>query len=164
MAIRVDHLKYHPEAINALSTAQFALWGPLTGCNTVEEYQALLHLATECNDLPMTLVANEDGAILGSVNVVEGDLPTRPDISPWLAQLFVFENFRNRGVGAYLVDAAVNEARKLSKPTIYLYTSGTLPTYYEKLGWSRIEEIEYLGKLRVVMACDTNRLNNCTDA
>ena len=73
-------------------------------------------------------------------------------LTGWLAQLFVFPSFRRRGAGALLIAGAIAEARKLNRPIIYLYTSGTLPGYYEQLGWSRMEEMAYLGKRRVIMA------------
>ena len=150
--MQIENIKHHLDAIDTLSQAQFELWGPLTGRNTLKEYRELLHFAAESKSLPTTLVAVENATVLGSVNVLENDLPLRPDIAPWLAQLFVFPNFRRRGAGALLIAGAIAEARKLNRPILYLYTSGTLPSYYKKLGWSRIEEIAYLGKRRVIMA------------
>ncbi len=150
--MQIENIKHHLDAIDTLSQAQFELWGPLTGRNTLKEYRELLHFAAESKSLPTTLVAVENATVLGSVNVLENDLPLRPDIAPWLAQLFVFPNFRCRGAGALLISGAIAKARKLNRPVLYLYTSGTLPNYYEKLGWSRLEEIAYLGKRRVIMA------------
>lgn len=150
--MQIENIKHHLDAIDTLSKAQFELWGPLTGRNTLSEYRELLHFAAESESLPTTLVAVENTTVLGSVNVLENDLPLRPDIAPWLAQLFVFPDFRHRGAGALLIAGAIAEARKLNRPRLYLYTSGTLPNYYEKLGWSRMEEIAYLGKRRVIMA------------
>jgi hypothetical protein len=37
---------------------------------------------------------------------------------------------------------------------VHLYTSGTLPEYYSALGWKPIEQVEYLGKPRTIMAFD----------
>ena len=150
--MQTENIKHHLDAIDTLSEAQFELWGPLTGRNTLAEYRELLHFAAKSESLPTTLVAVGNATVLGSVNILENDLPLRPDIAPWLAQLFVFPSFRRRGAGALLIAGAITEARKLNRPILYLYTSGTLPSYYEKLGWSRMEEIAYLGKRRVIMA------------
>ena len=150
--MQIENIKHHLDAIDPLSQAQFELWGPLTGRNTLKEYRELLHFAAESKSLPTTLVAVENATVLGSVNILENDLPLRPDIAPWLAQLFVFPNFRRRGAGALLIAGAIAETRKLNRSILYLYTSGTLPSYYEKLGWSRMGEIAYLGKRRVIMA------------
>ena len=155
MAIQINHIKDHPESIANLASAQFDLWGPLTSRDSLEEYEKLLHTSAFSDALPTTLIAVENSAVLGSVNVLESDLPLRRDLTPWLAQLFVFPNFRRRGVGASLVEAAIIETKQLGWHTIYLYTSGTLPNFYEQLGWSRLEEIVYQNKMRVVMAYET---------
>ena len=84
-------------------------------------------------------------------NLVENDLPLRGDLSPWLAQLFVFPESCGKGVGAALIQAAVEKARRLNRPRLYLYCSGTLPDYYEKLGWRRTEALEYWKKTRIIM-------------
>lgn len=151
MPIQIDPISDHLDSIAALARAQFDLWGPLTSRNTLEEYQELLQLAAKSDQLPITLVAVDGSKVLGSVNLLNNDLPLRLDLAPWLAQLFVFPEYRNQGVGASLVKAVSVEARKLGWHNLYLYTSGTLPDFYERLGWSRIEEIEYQGKPRVVM-------------
>ena len=113
--MQIENIKHHLDAIDTLSEAQFELWGPLTGRNTLEEYRKLLHFAAESESLPTTLVAVENATVLGSVNVLENDLPLRPDIAPWLAQLFVFPNFRRRSAGALLIAGAIAEARKLNR-------------------------------------------------
>ena len=152
MTVRIENLQRHTGSIEDLSLTHFDLWGPLTSQNTLEGYQSLLERAVAADGLPSTLVAEENGAILGSVNVLNSDLPIRSDLTPWLAQLFVFPEYRHQGIGSLLVDAAISEARRLRHSAIYLYTSGTLPKYYKGLGWSRLDEVEYLDKLRVIMA------------
>ena len=58
------------------------------------------------------------------------------------------------GCGNALVDASVAYAAELGFRRLYLYTSGTLPAYYASLGWKPIEALDYLGKMRTVMAFD----------
>jgi len=40
--------------------------------------------------VPSVLVPVVDGELLGSANLVVLDLPARPQLTPWLAQLFVW--------------------------------------------------------------------------
>ena len=47
--------------------------------------------------------------------------------------------------------AAIAHARRCGFNAVYLYTSGTLPQYYARLGWTEIERVDYLGKERAVM-------------
>ena len=92
---------------------------------------------------------NDD--FIGSVNLLENEMPIRPELSPWMGQLFVIDEERDRGVGRILVDAAIAHAATLGYRRLHLFTSGTLPQFYNSLGWKPLETIEYLGKLRTVM-------------
>ena len=152
--MNIEYLQHCESFIEPLATAQFGLWGPLTGRDTLEQYMALLRGAENGTDLIACLVAVEHNQLLGSVNLVENDLPIRSNLTPWLAQLYVFPESRCRGVGAALIEAAIEEARHLNRAQLYLYCSGTLPLYYERLGWHRIEELEYREKTRIIMELD----------
>lgn len=95
-----------------------------------------------------------DGELLGSANLVACDLPHRPALTPWLAQLFVQPARRRDGVGAALVRAVLQGAQQCGYSRVYLYTSGTLPEYYRRLGWRAVERLAYLQRERTVMDYD----------
>jgi predicted N-acetyltransferase YhbS len=150
--MRIDYLSNWDACIEQLAAVQFEQWGPLTGRDNLEQYKALLRGAGKRAELFTSLVAVEEDNILGSVNLVKNDLPVRRELTPWLAQLYVFPESRCKGVGAALVQATVGEAKRLNRSTLYLYCAGTLPEFYKKLGWCRTDELEYQGKTRVIMA------------
>ncbi|MCP3477492.1 GNAT family N-acetyltransferase [Bradyrhizobium sp. CCGUVB1N3] len=135
-----------------IAKLQFAFWGPLTGHSSAAEYEQFLCFAARSRQLPTVLVARCGEALLGSVNLLVHEMTIRPGLSPWMAQLFVPGAERSRGVGRALINASLVRAAELGFPRLYLYTSGTLPAYYAALGWKPIEELEYLGKMRTVMA------------
>jgi len=154
--MEIDSLANHRQLVPRLAKVHFELWGALTGGSSLADYEKILQRAASGSGLPMTLVATEEEEALGSVNLVESDLPVREQLTPWLGQLYVFPDSRNRGVGAALVRAAIEEARCLGWSAVYLYTSGTLPVFYEHLGWRQTEHVEYLGRERVVTEIDTS--------
>jgi predicted N-acetyltransferase YhbS len=154
VAIKISDLRAAPHWIATIAQWQFELWGPLTGSDTLVGYVQLLTSATKSDALPRVLVAEEDGNLLGSVNLVSCDCPVRSDLTPWLAQLFIAPERRKMGVGATLVRAAQDSARDMGFETLYLFTSGTLPNYYRSLGWSEIETFPYYGLKRTLMAYD----------
>ncbi|MBV9458527.1 MAG: GNAT family N-acetyltransferase [Bradyrhizobium sp.] len=139
-----------------IAAKQFANWGRSTGFGSVEEYERFLCEAAGSRGLPAVLVAKRSEKFLGSVNLLTHEMTTRPMLSPWLAQLFVIVEERGRGVGASLVRACLARFAELGFARVYLYTASatTLPAYYTALGWKTIEETEYLGKMRAVMAFD----------
>jgi len=145
-----DHLSWVP----VLARWHYDQWGPLTGADSFDGYVALLTKAAESRAVPSVLVAVLKGELLGSANLVASDLPPRPELTPWLAQLFVAPTRRRAGVGAALVRAVLERARQCRHPRVYLYSSGTLPQYYSRLGWQIVERLAYLERERTVLVYD----------
>ena len=77
-------------------------------------------------------------------------MDTRPDLSPWLAGLFVPPEFRRRRVGTALVEHAVRATAQMGVPTLYLYTADA-QAFYAGLGWTRIADQYYEGLEVVIM-------------
>ena len=50
--------------------------------------------------------------------------------------------------------AVLERARQCGHSRVYLYTSGTLPEYYRRLGWRVVERLVYLERERTVMVHD----------
>ena len=73
------------------------------------------------------------------------NLEVRPDIYPWLANLYVDEEYRNKGVARILLER-VNEIAKTSVnfDELYLFTNHI--GLYEKFGWKYISELDIYTK------------------
>src|SRR3954470_4058233 len=83
-----------------------------------------------------TFVLFDDNVPVGTASLVNDDLPSRPDLSPWLASVLVLPPFRGKGYSAPLV-RRVEKAAALSATTLWLYTWSAEPVY-AKLGWQRV--------------------------
>lgn len=151
----IGDLAEHPAWLPVLARWHHDQWGPLTGADSLEGYVTLLAGASASRAVPAVLIALSGGELLGSASLVACDLPPRPELTPWLAQLFVAPARRRAGVGAALVQAVLDRARSCGHSRVYLYTSGTLPDYYRRLGWQAVEHLEYLGRERTIMVHDT---------
>ena len=101
--------------------------------------------------LPLTLVALHGGDLVGMVSLKFHDMDTRPDLDPWLGGLLVLPEWRNRSVASMLMHRAVEEARKLNVPRLYLWTPSA-EGLYRKLGWQVVERTEYCRRKAVVMS------------
>jgi len=149
--IKIEDLSKHSDWIPVLAHWHFSEWGELTGTSAEAEYAAMLARFTSASTIPTTLVAVGRNKLLGSANLVECDMDIRPELHPWLAQVFVDPPARRKGIGAALVKAATVKCRECGYNAVYLYTSGTLPRFYERLGWIVRETVIYKGKERTVM-------------
>lgn len=149
--MNIELLCKHPHLIDQIARLHFEQWRLLTGTDSLEQYRGMLESACAGNSLPLVVVALSESTLLGSASVIACDMNIRRELTPWLAQLFVLEEWRGQGVGAALVHKASEYASRLGFQAMYLYTSGTLPHFYQNLGWVVREKVFYLGKERSVM-------------
>ena len=119
----------------------YAWWGVRDGISPAEVRCTLAHSLNRGDRLPQTFVAAEDGQALGMYQLsMIDDLYCRPDLYPWLIDVYVAEPFRGRGVGRALLETVPENARAAGLTELYLYTShGGL---YEKFGWTYVGEVD----------------------
>lgn len=142
MAMTIEYLADHPNALATLAQWQHSEWGHVPPGDTVEKRQARLQSYCNRDRIPLTVVALEDDGVLGSASLILHDMETRMELSPWLAGVFVGELFRRKGIGAALVRRIMSEAGNLNVPLLYLYTVHS-ERFYAALGWSLQEHTTY---------------------
>lgn len=89
--------------------------------------------------IPNTLVAMHTNSrnVLGSVRMCEDDFDgLRPELTPWLATLFVIPKYRRQGIARALARAAFHAACAAGYSSMYLWTSSSqlAGTLYKDLG------------------------------
>ncbi len=146
--MRIANLRQHPGLIPTLAAWHHQQWGVLNPQNTLEGRIARLERGLERGldeaPLPVTFVALEGEEPLGSASLVEHDLATRPELSPWLASVYVAVQHRRQGIGGRLVQRVVEEAGRLNFEKLYLFTLDQ-EHFYEELGWILVERSQYNG-------------------
>lgn len=102
--------------------------------------------------IPVAYVSFDDDEYVASLLVDVEDMGARPDLSPWLANVYTAPEHRNRGRASELIRHAVE-----LHPTLHLWTFGDgLADFYERFGFGRIGVLEKHGKYRdaIVMKRD----------
>lgn len=95
--------------------------------------------------LPQTFVALVDGEPAGMYQLaVSDDLNSRPDLYPWMINVYVDEKFRGRDVCRNLMLTVQGNAGKVGMKELYLYTKHV--GLYEKFGWEFVEEVQTFKK------------------
>jgi GNAT superfamily N-acetyltransferase len=120
-----------------------------------EESQILTAFSAEAADghLPLTLLAMDGETLMGSVSLIFGDLPSRPDLDPWLASLFVLHRFRGRGVAGFLIKSALEVFASTGFSTIYLFTENRV-SLFRKYGFEYMEDGQCAGHTVRIMKRD----------
>jgi GNAT superfamily N-acetyltransferase len=89
--------------------------------------------------------------------VLEESIGIHKHLAPWLGALYVCEERRHHGFGRYLIEAGVEEARKLRAEQLYIGIRKA-EDYYIRLGWQIFERTVYHNEEITIM-----RLELCYD-
>ncbi len=100
--------------------------------------------------MPKTFVMLTDGEAVGMASLVERDLEDRPDLTPWLAGVFVLPEARRQGHATRLIAAVEDTARAAFISTLWLYTRSA-EGLYARLGWVSAEDGNRRGSKYVLM-------------
>jgi predicted N-acetyltransferase YhbS len=90
--------------------------------------------------IPFGLVAEISGEVRGNCLVIDNDEDARPNLTPWLAALWVDEAMRGQGIAAALLDEGAQRTAARGVPRLYLVSRPALQGFYTRLGWRIIEE------------------------
>lgn len=88
---------------------------------------------------PITIVLSKDKILVGFYQIVDNDTKNSY-LSPWIANVFIKEEFRNNGYGKMLINSIPKFMQKYNIKDIYLHTR--LINFYEKFGWKKLEELK----------------------
>ena len=89
--------------------------------------------------IPLTYLGMIEGDCIGTVSLVGNDLKARPDLSPWLAALYVRPDCRGQGYAKQLIQKVIASASGMGYRSLYLRTE-TTAEYYKRLGWTKVDE------------------------
>lgn len=149
----LHYLADRPQHIPALAAWHFAQWGELNPANDVAARITRLQSHLNRRVVPTTFIACDDDELLGSASLVVSDLDIRPELTPWLASVFVAPAARNRGVGTQLVQRVMSEARAIGVPRLHLFTLDR-ENFYAGLGWRLLERTTWSEREIAVMGIE----------
>ena len=89
--------------------------------------------------IPLALVAHDGAAFLGTASVIASDIEERPQLTPWIAAVWVEPHARQRGIGGALVSRATQDCFALGVSRAHLCARPERSAFYEGLGWIPIE-------------------------
>src|ERR1700722_3080332 len=99
--ITFDYLKHHPEHIITCAQWSFSEWGYHTPERPLQDFIESRKKYLNDDRLPLTLMAFDGTTPVGMCSLTESR-GICPDLTPWLAALYVVPKYRNRGIGKQL--------------------------------------------------------------
>ena len=125
-------------------------WAQFESAATWKANQADLTRSLDASvSIPKFFGSRIDNTLAGIASVVPQDLPTHPELGPWLANVLVLPAWRRRGIGEALVQHVMAYVRPLS-PRLYLYTYDHAD-FYQRMGWQVVQNDRYIGRAITIM-------------
>jgi GNAT superfamily N-acetyltransferase len=115
-----------------------------------EETLETVLASVTASSMPRTFVLLIDDRPVGTASLTAQDLEERPDLTPWLADVFVEPGSRRQGLAARLIAAVEDECRKTGIATLWLYTR-TAENVYTRAGWRKVETVARNSKSYALM-------------
>lgn len=128
-------------------------WGYLNPGRSLEARVVGMREHLKGEIMPATFVAVIDGMVVGSASIIESDMPERPELTPWLASVFVDPVARKKGAGRAVVQKIMEHARQAGIKKLFLYTPDR-EHFYKFMGWQTMEKLAYHGANVTLMKID----------
>ncbi len=140
--VRITLLADLPEALPMLAGLFVAEWEPYYGPEGLGDAEADLRACCNRDRIPLAVVAiDAAGTVAGTAALKPESVASHRHLGPWLAALVVAPAHRGRNIGATLVAAVEDEARRLGFPALYTGESPAsgLARLLVRRGWHEVE-------------------------
>jgi N-acetylglutamate synthase-like GNAT family acetyltransferase len=138
MPLTISDLRQRPEFFDHVADRIWRAWWQADG-HPLDYISGRLRENINAAPIPFALVAHDGEAFLGTASVIASDLAERPELTPWVAAVWVEAQARRHGVGAALVNRATLDCFALGVSRAYLCARPQRAGYYERLGWIAID-------------------------
>ena len=128
------------ENLTTITNWMYSWWGISDGLS-FEAVKCFMKHSMQEKRLPQTYGLFLENKLIGMYQLAYEDLVVRPDIYPWLINVYIDDAYRNKGYGRILIESVKKNAREnLPFDEIYLYTKHK--GLYEKFGWQFVSEVD----------------------
>jgi len=134
----ISDLRQGPEFFDTVAMRIWQAWWEADG-TPLDHISGRLSENLNARPIPFALVAHDGDTFLGTASVIASDLAERPQLTPWVAAVWVEPQARGRGIGAALVNRATRNCFALGIGRAYLCARPRLSRFYEGLGWTILE-------------------------
>ena len=128
------------EGIRIVAGFISACWGKAAGKTEDEITDFVSHAVCE-GRVPQSFICYKDGYPVGSFQFGLTEPYTRPDLSPWLMNVFVREEYRGQGAGRAMMESVRGFAEDIGLDKLYLFTPHE--GFYEKFGWVKADSVTF---------------------
>jgi N-acetylglutamate synthase-like GNAT family acetyltransferase len=148
--ITIDYINDHPEAVDTIVRWHLEQWGHILPGFTPAGYREYLSSHYRRGAVPSLFVAVSENKVIGTAALEDADMDSHPELSPWIASVYVDEKYRRMGVAAALIDRVTAEPRSARVGKLYLFTPDR-EQFWAQRGWKLLYQEKYYGETESVM-------------
>lgn len=148
--MKIINLRSAPEHIPTIAKWHHEQWGYLNPGGTIDTRIERMQRYLTPVAMPAMYICVDGDRVLGTAALVESDMDSHPELSPWLASVYVRADYRKQGIGSMLVNKVVAVAKTLGHSPLYLFTPDQAH-FYQGLGWQFIALESYRGSEATLM-------------
>lgn len=139
MSVAISDLRDQPMFAEVIADRIWRAWWQQRG-TPLATIRGLVQDSLAAGSIPLALVAHEGEAFLGTASVIACDLAERPQLTPWVAAVWVEPQHRSRSVASSLIGRSVDAAFGLGARSVYLCARRDLEDFYRRRSWDVIEQ------------------------
>lgn len=141
--MKIIYLKNNIKYLKEVTSWLYNQWGHHDPESDQKDwYHRIKKSLLDENLLPIRFLGLIDKKPVGTASLVKNDMDSHLELSPWLADVYVKKEDRNKGYGSILVKRVMKEARALEYEKIYLFTPDKR-SFYQNLGWQMLANENY---------------------
>lgn len=152
MTVEIVDLTARPDVAATCAAWEFGMWGCQSGGSLDRSLEAFDKAARGDPEV-LTLVALRDGKPAGTVSLRPSDFGGRPDLTPWMASVYVHPEHRRAGLAHALITRLMAAAFERGHRRLHLITEHA-ETLYASLGWTTFDHVVGLHGPAVLMRRD----------
>ena len=143
--MQISHVKYFQNWIPIIAKWIYEEWSYAFPMRTLVDIQKGLFGRMNESEMPITLIAHDERGVLGTACLKATDMEILPDLTPWLASVFVHPDYRGQGVATALIMEVEKIARQQGFDKIHVFNP-IAQGVFEKMGWTVLQTTLYGGK------------------
>jgi GNAT superfamily N-acetyltransferase len=143
LSLTIVTLSDRPDLLATVATWVYEQWWSHLPEHSAATLANMLSERRTSDQIYESFVALLDSVPVGTATVLDHDVDTerRPDLTPWVAAVYVIPEARRQGIGEKLVSQATAFAQSKGFNTVYLWTTDRR-NWYERLGWQLLEQFD----------------------
>ena len=147
--MKILNLNQVTELLPTLAQWHQQQWSELNPGETLQQRITRMQAYLGHDFIPSTFVAMGD-SLYGSAAIVTSDMDSHPELTPWLASVYVAPPFRQQGIGSTLVQHVMQQAAAHGIGQLYLFTPDR-EDFYLRLGWQVVQREPYRNHAVTIM-------------